>query len=58
MAGLGQAGVLLLLSDSTNAELNAFTKSEQMVSENIKDIFTKIEGRAIVATFASNIHRV
>lgn len=58
MAGLGQAGVLLLLSDSTNAELNAFTKSEQMVSETIKDIFTKIEGRAIVATFASNIHRV
>ncbi len=58
MAGLGQAGVLLLLSDSTNAELGAFTKSEAGVSETIKDIFTKIEGRAIVATFASNIHRV
>lgn len=58
MAALGAAGVLLLLSDSTNAELKAFTKSEQMVSETIKDIFTKIKGRAIVATFASNIHRV
>jgi ribonuclease J len=58
MAELGQNGVLLLLSDSTNAELNGFTKSEKMVSENIKDIFTKIEGRAIVATFASNVHRV
>lgn len=58
MAGLGQSGVLLLLSDSTNAELKAFTKSESGVSETIKDIFTKIEGRAIVATFASNIHRV
>lgn len=58
MAGLGQSGVLLLLSDSTNAELEAFTKSESSVSETIKDIFTKIEGRAIVATFASNIHRV
>ncbi|MBN2604448.1 MAG: ribonuclease J [Bacilli bacterium] len=58
MAALGQKGVLLLLSDSTNAELNAFTKSETTVSENIKDIFTKIEGRAVVATFASNIHRV
>ena len=58
MAGLGQSGVLLLLSDSTNAELAAFTKSESGVSETIKDIFTKIEGRAIVATFASNIHRV
>lgn len=58
MAALGQKGVLLLLSDSTNAELQAFTKSESGVSETIKDIFTKIEGRAIVATFASNIHRV
>ncbi len=58
IAQLGRKGVLLLLSDSTNAELAAFTKSEQLVSENIKDIFTKIEGRAIVATFASNIHRV
>jgi ribonuclease J len=58
MAALGQSGVLLLLSDSTNAELKAFTKSESGVSETIKDIFTKIEGRAIVATFASNIHRV
>ncbi len=58
IAALGKKGVLLLLSDSTNAELAAFTKSEKIVSENIKDIFTKIEGRAIVATFASNIHRV
>jgi len=58
IAELGKKGVLLLLSDSTNAELNAFTKSEKLVSENIKDIFTKIEGRAIVATFASNVHRV
>lgn len=58
MAALGQKGVLLLLSDSTNAELNSFTKSETTVSENIKDIFTKIEGRAIVATFASNVYRV
>ncbi len=58
IAEIGKKGVLLLLSDSTNAELAAFTKSEKIVSENIKDIFTKIEGRAIVATFSSNIHRV
>lgn len=58
IAAIGKKGVLLLLSDSTNAELAAFTKSEKIVSESIKDIFTKIEGRAIVATFASNIHRV
>ena len=58
IAELGKKGVLLLLSDSTNAELKDFTKSETLVAENIKDIFTKIEGRAIVATFASNVHRV
>ncbi len=58
MARLGHHGTLLLLSDSTNAELDAFTKSETTISENIREIFAKIEGRAIVATFASNIHRV
>lgn len=58
IAELGRKGVLCLLSDSTNAELADFTKSEKQVSESIKDIFTKIEGRAIVATFASNVHRV
>mgnify|MGYP000869962400 CR=1 FL=1 len=58
IAQIGKQGVLLLLSDSTNAELAAFTKSETLVSQSIKDIFQKIEGRAIVATFASNVHRV
>jgi ribonuclease J len=58
IAELGRKGVLLLLSDSTNAESKGFSKSETVVSENIKDIFTKIQGRAIVATFASNVHRV
>jgi ribonuclease J len=58
IAELGKKGVLLLLSDSTNAELKDFTKSETVVAENIKDIFTRIDGRIIVATFASNVHRV
>lgn len=58
MARLGQTGTLLLMSDSTNAELDVFTKSEAAVSESIKDIFSQIEGRVIVATFASNVHRV
>jgi ribonuclease J len=58
MAELGKKGVLLLLSDSTNSELKGFTKSEKLVSSSIKDIFQKIKGRVIVATFASNVHRV
>ena len=58
MARLGSEGVLLLLSDSTNSELKHFSKSETEISDSIKEIFAQIEGRVIVATFASNIHRV
>jgi len=58
MGELGKKGVLLLLSDSTNSEYPGFSISEKKVAKSIKDIFSKIEGRAIVATFASNVHRV
>ncbi|MBI9010399.1 MAG: ribonuclease J [Tenericutes bacterium] len=58
IAKIGEEGVLCLLSDSTNAELDGFTISEKVVSETIRDMFESIEGRVIIATFASNIHRI
>ena len=58
IAGIGSAGVLCVLSDSTNAELEDFTTSERVVSQTIKDLFHNIQGRVIIATFASNVHRV
>ncbi len=58
MAKIGEEGVSVLLSDSTNAELDGFTISEKVVSQTIRDMFESIEGRIIISTFASNIHRV
>jgi len=58
MASIGSKGVLCLLSDSTNAELEDFTTSEMVVAETIKELFSNVSGRVIIATFASNVHRV
>ena len=58
MAEIGTKGVLALLSDSTNAEKPGFTPSEKNVGIVLEDIFRKAEQRVVVATFASNVHRI
>lgn len=57
-AQLGAKGVLLLLSDSTNADVPGFTKPERSVGGSLESIFALAPGRVIVACFASHIHRI
>ena len=58
-AVLGNEGVMCLMADSTNAERTGFTPSERMVGETLDGLFVKAVGkRILVASFASNIHRV
>lgn len=58
-AELGKQGVLCMMADSTNAERQGFTESESKVGASFETLFQKAENRRIiVATFASNIHRV
>lgn len=58
MAELGQRGVSLMLSDSTNAGVEGFSNSEMDVRETLDELFSEAKGRIIVATFASNVYRV
>ena len=59
MASLGHDGVDLLISDSTNALNEGFSKSESIVDETLGDMFTRFKNnRIIIATFASNIYRI
>ena len=57
-AELGKKGVLLLMADSTNVTHPGHTMSESSLGETLNRYFTKASGRIIIATFASNIHRL
>ncbi len=58
LAALGHKGVLVLLSDSTNAERPGYTLSERLVGETFEETFRKAPGRIIIASFASNVPRI
>ncbi|MFC6331106.1 ribonuclease J [Paenibacillus septentrionalis] len=58
IAEIGKKGVLALLSDSTNAERPGYTPSEKNVGNRLEEIFRTATQRVVVATFASNVHRI
>jgi ribonuclease J len=58
LAELGNRGVDLMLGDSTNAERPGFTGSERLVGESFRQIIPACRGRILIATFASNVHRM
>lgn len=58
LAQYGEEGVLVLVSDSTNAIVSGYTPSERTVGEALQNVFYKARGRIIVTTFASHIHRI
>ena len=58
IARIGDEGVDLLLSDSTNVEKEGFTPSESSVVDSINEVFSKATGRLIISTFSSNISRI
>jgi ribonuclease J len=58
LAELGREGVLLLCGDSTNVDRAGFSPSEARVGPHLEDVFSRCDGRIVVTSFASNIHRV
>ncbi|HLY86905.1 MAG TPA: ribonuclease J [Gaiellaceae bacterium] len=58
LAEIGSSGVDLLLGDSTNAERPGVTESERVVGEAFRQIFPRREGRILISSFASNVHRM
>ncbi|ABG04382.1 conserved hypothetical protein [Rubrobacter xylanophilus DSM 9941] len=58
LAALGEEGVLAYFGDSTNSERPGYVPSERVVGETLNEVFRSVEGRIIVASFASHIHRI
>jgi ribonuclease J len=58
LAELGREGVLLLCGDSTNVDRDGFSPSESVVGPHLEEVFSRCNGRIVVTSFASNIHRV
>ena len=58
LAELGREGVLLLCGDSTNVDREGFSPSESIVGPHLEEVFARCQGRIVVTSFASNIHRV
>jgi ribonuclease J len=58
LAELGSEGVLLLAGDSTNADRSGYSPSESVVGPHLEEVFARCDGRIVVTSFASNIHRV
>lgn len=58
ISSIGKEGVILLMADSTNVERSGYTMSEKSIGNTFRRIFRSAKGRIIVATFASNIHRM
>ncbi|MBV8905165.1 MAG: ribonuclease J [Acidobacteriia bacterium] len=58
LADYGKRGVLLLLSDSTNADRPGYTESERAVRPRMEEIFSRSERRVVVSCFSSSIHRI
>lgn len=58
MAEIGKKGVLVLISESTNAERKGLTPSEEMVGNHMDEAFLRADGKIFVSTFASNVNRV
>ncbi|MCW2278551.1 ribonuclease J [Heliophilum fasciatum] len=58
LARYGDEGVLLFICDSTNVERPGYTPSERTVGDTFRSVFAKTQSRIIIATFASNVHRI